>query len=139
MELEEDREAELRALVERLDHLIPRGGAHLTMPGDPDGRTTVGSRLGYLRLGVELLAAALRPLPATEAAPARVEPELDYLLTEGSRAPFELCEVDEAIISRPPVGSRLGALGQLLAAVLAVGALIALFIGGSYVVRWLFG
>jgi hypothetical protein len=136
MELEQAREAELRELVDRLDRLIPKHGAHLTIPSDPDGRTTIGSRLGYLRLGVELLAAALRPLPSSELGPTRVEPKIDYLLTEGSRAPFDLCEIDEAIISRPPVRSGLGAPGQLLSAVLAVGALVLLFIGASWVVGW---
>jgi hypothetical protein len=33
MKLDETRETELRDLVERLDHLIPRDGAHLTIPG----------------------------------------------------------------------------------------------------------
>ena len=137
--MDEDRETEIRELVERLDRLIPREGAHLTIPSEPGGRGTVGSRLGYLRLGVELLLAALRPLPASEAAPARIEPALDDLLTQGSDAPFALCEVDESIGSQPPVRSGLGALGQLAAAVLAVAALILLFIGGSVVLRWIFG
>lgn len=139
MELEEAREAELRDLVERLDRLVPKDGAHLTIPGDPDGTTTVGSRLGYLRFGVEFLTAALRPLPDTELAPTRIEPDLDYLLTQGSETPFHLCEVDEAIGSRPPVRSRLGALGQLTAGVLVVAALILVLIGGAAVVRWIFG
>ena len=139
LRMDEAREAEVRELVERLDRLIPKQGAHLAIPGDPDGRTTVGSRLGYLRFGVEFLVASLRPLPASEAAPFRIEPELDYLLGEGAAAPFALCEVDEAIGSRPPVRSGLGALGQLVAGVLAVVALILLFIGGSVVFRWIFG
>jgi hypothetical protein len=137
MELAEAREAELHELVARLERLIPKAGAHLTIPADPEGHTTVGSRLGYLRLGVELLAAALRPLPGSEERPTRIEPAIDYLITEGSRAPFDLCEVDEAIVSRPPVRSGLGALGQLASAVLAVGALVLLFIAGAFVIGWL--
>jgi len=137
--MDEAREAELQDLVERLDRLVPKEGAHLTIPSDPEGRTTVGSRLGYLRFGVEFLVASLRPLPASEAAPARIEPEMDYLLAEGSEAPFALCEVDEAIGSRPPVRSGLGALGQLVAGLLAVAALILLFVGAAVAVRWLFG
>lgn len=139
MELGEAREAEIRTLVERLDRLIPKDGAHLTIPGDPERRTTVGSRLGYLRFGIEFLAAALQPLPGSEAVPARIEPDVDYLLSPGSEAPFDLCEIDEAIGSRPPVRTRLGPFGQLLAAVLVVAALIAVFVGGSVVMRWLFG
>lgn len=139
MELDETRETELRDLVGRLDRLIPRDGAHLTIPGNPEGATTVGNRLGYLRLGVEFLTAALHPLASSDAAPARIVPDLDRLLTDGSRPPFELCEIDEAISSRPPVSSGLGAPGQLLAGVLVVAALILCFIGASVVWRWLFG
>lgn len=138
MELEQTREAELRELVERLERLIPRDGAHLTMPGDAGDHSTVGSRLGYLRLGVEVLAAALRPLPSDETAPARIEPNLGDLLTPGSRTPFELCEVDEAIGSRPPVETQLGVVGQLFAGVLVVAALLLLLLVGSLVVGWLF-
>jgi hypothetical protein len=139
MELDEGLEAELQELVERLDRLVPRDGAHLTIPADPDGRTTVGSRLGYLRLGVEFLASALRPLPAGEGAPARVEPRLDDLLTGDSAAPFQLCEVDESIVSRPPASSPLGAFGQLGAGILVVAVLLLAFIGGAVVFRWAFG
>jgi 8-oxo-dGTP pyrophosphatase MutT (NUDIX family) len=126
---------ELRELVDRIDRVVPRDGAHLTMPAAPAGRTTIGSRRGYLRLGVELLAAALRPLSATQSAPDRIEPRLDYLLTADSAAPFDLCEVDEAIASRPPVRTALGLLGQLLAGVLMVGALLAVFMGVAFLVR----
>lgn len=138
MELDEARESELRDIVERLDRLIPKDGAHLTIPGNADG-TTVGNRLGYLRFGVEFLGAALHPQPSTETAPARIVPDLDDLLTDGSRTPFELCEIDEAIGSRPPVSSGLGAPGQLLAGVLVVAALVLCFIGAAVVWRWLFG
>lgn len=139
MKLEEARESELRELVARIDHLIPRDGAHVTIPADPAGHATIGSRLGYLRLGVEFLAAALRPLPSSDRAPTRIEPKLDYLLSQGSETPFDLCEVDEAIGSRPPVRTRLGPLGQLSAGVFLVAVAILVFIGGAAVVRWLFG
>lgn len=139
MKLDEAREAEIRDLVERLDQLVPKDGAHLTMPANHEGTTTVGNRLGYLRFGVEFLAAALYPQPSSDVAPARIAPELDSLLTDSSRTPFELCEIDEAIGSRPPVSSGLGAPGQLLAGVLVVAALILCFIGAAVVWRWLFG
>ena len=139
MELEEQDEEEIRELVQRLDRLVPKAGAHLTIPGDPDGHTALGNRRGYLRFGVEFLAAALRPLASSEGEPARIRPEIDYLLTQDSRAPFDLCEIDEAIGSRPPVRTRLGALGQLLAGVLVVGALVFVVIASFVVMRWLFG
>jgi hypothetical protein len=139
MERDDAREAEIREAVERLDRLIPKDGAHLALGADGSGRTAVGSRLGYLRFGLEFLAAAVQPLPATETEPARIAPRLEYLLARGSRPPFDLCEIDEAIASRPPVRSGLGALGELLAGVVAVAALIALLLAGAVAVRWLFG
>jgi hypothetical protein len=139
MKLDEAREEEIREAVERLDRLIPKDGAHLAIGTETDGRTTAGSRLGYLRFGVAFLTAALQPLPATERQPARIVPELGELLRGGSRAPFELCEIDEAIGSRPPVRSGLGPLGELFTALIVVAALIALFVAGAFVVRWIFG
>ena len=38
-----------------------------------------------------------------------------------------------------PATTLLGAIGQFVAALLAVALLIALFIGGAIVVRWMFG
>jgi hypothetical protein len=140
MEWDEARETEIREAVERLGRLIPKEGAHLALGGgDGQGRTTAGSRLGYLRLGVELLSAALRPLPATDAEPARIEPDLGYLVRSGSRAPFELCEIDEAVGSRPPVRSGLGALGELFTALIVVAVLLVVLLAGAVVVRWIFG
>jgi hypothetical protein len=139
MLLDEIGEAELDELVLRLDNLVPKEGAHLTIPADPDGNATVGNRLGYLRFGVEMLRAALRPVPGSDEAPPRILPNLDYLLTTGSEAPFDLCEIDESIVSRPPVASKLGAVGQLAAGVLVVGAIILLLIGALVVWRSVFG
>jgi len=137
MELE--NEAEILELVEHLDRVIPKDGAHLTIGADPDGNTTVGNRLGYLRFGLEFLSAALRPLPSSESAPDRIVPDLDRLLTEGSGTPFDLCELDEAIGSRPPIRSALGPLGELFTAVIVVAALILVVLAGAVVVRWMFG
>jgi hypothetical protein len=139
MDLGEEAEAELQELVDRLDRLVPSEDAHLTLPADAEGRTTAGNRVGYLRLGIELLRAALAPLPASDEAPARVVPQVEGLLTEGSRSPFELCELDESIGSRPPAQSRLGGFGQMSVGVGVVLALVLAFIGAVVLWRWLFG
>ena len=139
MRLDEAREAELEELVTRLDRLVPKEGAHLTIPANKDGHTTVGNRLGYLRFGVEILRAALRPAPGSDDAAPRILPELDHLLTRDSEAPFDFCEIDESIASRPPVASKLGPLGQLAAGLLVVGGVILLFIGANVLWRWVFG
>jgi hypothetical protein len=137
MHLEGEREVELRDLVERLDRLLPREGAHLSLA--PAAGETVGNRLGYLRFGLAFLIAALDPHPASGDAPARVTPRLEDVLTEDSAARFESCELDEAIESRPPVQSRLGAPGQLMAGVVTVAVVILLLIGVSVVWRAIFG
>jgi len=139
MLLDEAREAELLDVVARLDRLVPRDGAHLTVPADPEGSATIGNRLGYLRFAIEFMTAALRPLPESEVAPPRIAPDLGYVLTDGSRTPFELCELDESIVSRPPARTRLGVVGQLGGGVLVVVLLILLLIGASVVWRWIFG
>jgi hypothetical protein len=138
MRLDDEREAEIEEIVGRLDALVPSEGAHLTIPADGEGRTSAGNRLGYLRLGVEFLVAALHPVPASEDAPAQVVPQLGSLLSEGSRPPFETCELDESIGSRPPVQSPLGALGQIGIAVAVVFVLILALIGAAVLWRAIF-
>ena len=138
MLLDEAREAELQELVDRLDRLVPRDGAHLTLNADAGASASIGNRLGYLRFAIEFLTAALRPLPESEDAPPRIAPDLGYLLTDGPQTPFELCELDESIVSRPPASSRLGVVGQLGGGVMVVVLLILLFIGASVVWHWVF-
>jgi hypothetical protein len=140
MLLDEEREAELLELVQRLDRLVPKDGARLTMAADGTGRALAGNRLGYLRFAIAFLQAALQPLPQTEDAPPRIEPRLGSVFTEtAAGTPFEMCELDESIVSRPPVRSGLGVLGQLGGGVAAVFAILLLLIGASVVWRWIFG
>ena len=128
----------MRELVARLDRLVPRDGAHLTISGDAQGGTTMGSRLGYLRFGVEILSAALDPLPGSDETPATIAPRLDGLLTEDSGTAFDVCEIDESIASRPPVEARLGPLGHVLAGVAVVALAGLLFIGAALAWRFVF-
>jgi hypothetical protein len=139
MQLDDATEAELEEVVGRLDALVPSEGAHLTIPADAEGRTSAGNRLGYLRLGIEILVAALHPVPASEDAPAQVVPQLGSILSEGSRPPFETCELDESIGSRPPVQSRLGAFGQIGIAVGVVLIVLLAFVGAAVLWRAIFG
>jgi hypothetical protein len=128
---------ELRELVDELDRLVPREGAKLKMPADTDGNTTVGTQRGYLRLGVELLRAGLAPIDSTPSEIPRIPLDITYLLTADSRTPFELCEIDERVEELRPVDRKLGALGQLLAAVVAVVVLGLLLIGAGVAISWL--
>jgi hypothetical protein len=135
----EDVEAEIRELTGHLDRVVPKDGAHLLTTTPPDRPRVVGNRLGYLRLGIELLKAALDPVQGPAEAAPRIDVNAGYLLPEGSAWPLDVCELDESISSRPPVQSGLGALGQLTAGVLVVALLILLLIGAAVVLRWVFG
>ena len=46
---------------------------------------------------------------------------------------------DDDVDTPIPVTTLLGAVGQFVAALLAVALLVALFIAGAIVVRWIFG
>jgi hypothetical protein len=120
---------EIHDLVDELDRIVPREGARLKIPAEPDGAATVGTRLGYLRLGVELLRAGLSPLVETASGAPRIPLDIDYLLTPDSDPPFDVCEIDEGVERRPPSRKRLGAIGQLLAGV-GVAAVLALLLLG---------
>jgi len=137
--LEPEREAEIAMLVARLRRLVPKEGAHLTLPDGSSSGGVIGNRLGYLRLGIELLTAALHPLPGSEWEPARIAPELDDLLTADSGGTFDRCELDESIASRPPAEARLGPIGHIVAGVALVALVLLLFVGAAFLWRWLLG
>jgi len=137
--LEPEREAEIAMLVARLRGLVPKEGAHITLPEASSSGGVIGNRLGYLRLGIELLTAALHPLPGSEWEPARIAPELDDLLTADSGGMFDRCELDESIASRPPAEARLGPIGHVVAGVALVALVLLLFVGAAFLWRWLLG
>ncbi len=128
----------IEELVDELDRLIPREGAKLRMPADADGIATAGTRLGYLRLGVELLRAGLSPSTETEAGAHRIPLDVEYLLTPDSVPPFERCEIDEDVERRPPRRKELGAFGQIMAGIGVAGVLALLLLGLLAVLSRLF-
>lgn len=73
-------EPQVAALVSELDALVPRSGAVLrSLYGDRDPRWT-GNRLGYLRLGIELLKVADAPPDPRQ--PDRVLADLSYFFRD---------------------------------------------------------
>jgi hypothetical protein len=129
---------ELRELVDQLDRLIPKEGARLKIPADSEGKTTIGTQRGYLRLGVELLRAGLNPTAPAEPEIPQLPLDIAYLLTPDSETPFNLCEIDEDVDQLPARRKRLGALGQLLAALVTVAALGLIVLGVGAALSWIF-
>jgi len=126
-----------RELVDQLDGLVPKEGARLRIPADPDGSTTIGTQRGYLRLGIEFLRAGLEPLEPGENAP-YLPLSIEYLVTADSETPFDLCEVVDDPDRLPPRVRRLGPFGQLMAALFAVIVLGVAVLGAMAVVSRLF-
>jgi hypothetical protein len=130
---------ELRELANRLDGLVPKEGAKLRLPNDPDGNTTAGTQRGYLRLAVELLRAGLQPFErGDEHDIPHIPLDIDYLLTPDSKSPFDLCEVVEDVERLPPRLQKLGPLGQLIAALLAVAVVGLMIVGAAAMLSWMF-
>ena len=130
---------ELRELANQLDRLVPREGAKLRLPSDPDGNTTAGTQRGYLRLAIELLRAGLQPLErGNEHDIPHIPLDIDYLLTPDSKSPFDLCEVVEDVERLPPSVQKLHPVGQLIAAVLAVAVVGLIMVGAAAMLSWLF-
>ncbi len=130
---------ELRELANHLDRLIPKEGAKLRLPSEPDGHTTAGTQRGYLRLAVELLRAGLQPLERGEKHDLPHLPlDIDYLLTPESGSPFDLCEVVEDWEQLPPRVQKLGPFGQLIAALLAVAVVGLMIVGAAAILSLVF-
>jgi hypothetical protein len=134
----ENRLPELRELVGQLDRLVPREGAKLRIPNDPDGNTTIGTQRGYLRLGIEFLRAGLAPTAGSDREVPRIPLDVEYLLTQDSDAPFDRCEVHDDVERLPPRARKLGPLGQLLAALVAVAVVGLILMGAAAALAWMF-
>jgi hypothetical protein len=120
---------ELRELVDRLDRLVPKEGARLRIPTDAEGHTA-GTQRGYLRLGIEVLRAALAPVETADHRP-HLPLAIDYLMTPDSVTPFEVCEIVDDPDRLPPPERKLGAIGQLMAALIAVVVLGLIGLGAA--------
>jgi hypothetical protein len=127
----ESRLPELRELVDQLDRLVPKEGARLRLRADGEG-TAAGTQRGYLRLGIEMLRAALAPVDTGTADHRPHLPlTIDYLMTPDSVTPFEVCEIVDDPDRLPAPERKLGALGQLMAALIAVVVLGLIGLGAA--------
>ena len=66
------------------------------------------------------------------------EPTPRHLLTPDSETPFGLCEIDDDVDQLPARSKMLGALGQLVAALVTVAALGLIVLGVGAALSWLF-
>jgi hypothetical protein len=128
-------DAHIQSLVGQLDAAIPRDGRLVVLP-DPDecSDTLVrASKLGYLRLGLELMKAAYVP-SRRERSRDVVEPDLGYLTgLEAHCYSFERSEeIERPVPTEPP-----GTLGTVFAWTIVGLVLVSLLVGAVTILRWL--
>src|SRR4051812_14714301 len=85
-------------LVSKLDALVPRDGARVSLAqygGGPDESRVIANQRGYLRLGIEFLKAAFAPHEKH-----LVKADIRYLLTEDSDVSFNWFERRENLPKR---------------------------------------
>jgi hypothetical protein len=142
--MDEEQEQRVREMVWELDAIVPRDGAQVRMVqygGGPDESRMVGTRRGYLRLGIELIKAALaKPVQAGGQGDDRLGVDLDYLTVPGSDVRFDefLLSQDparDAVNDKPGIDDRLWGIG-CVAALLLVTAL--LLVGLGTIAHWIF-
>jgi hypothetical protein len=138
----EFNEEGVRRLVEDLDRAVPRDGAKVRLKqygGGPDESKIVANRLGYLRLGLELMKGAFaQPKKADD--PSLVDVDIRYLLTRDSMMDLDWFERREDI----PQGEKSprlkgGRFARLTVFVLLLLCVVLLFIGCVTVLTWIFG
>ena len=129
-------DARIQQTISWLDDEIPREGARVRLDqyGDgPDESRIIANKLGFLRLGLELLRGAYAP---TEQDTDAVTVDIDYLLTADSSIGFDWFERREPEDEHASSSSRFAPV--VILSVVAVLALLML-IGLVVVVRWLVG
>lgn len=124
------RKAEVEILLDRLSALIPSEGGWIKFErdqGDPHGGPVIGDRIGYQRLGFELLRSSLaEPDPGTRRLPVDLGDLLDDSPIQLSW--FELGEKREEEASRA-ASSWGGTLALIGCALLALTALYVFVVG----------
>jgi len=123
-------------LVSKLDALVPRDGARVSLAqygGGPDESRVIANQRGYLRLGIEFLKAAFAPHEKQHL----VKADIRYLLTEDSDVSFDWFERREDLPKRTAEeGKRVSVVGTIFGfTVLALVASCAL-VGLITIVRW---
>ena len=135
--MSENNASAAEELVSRLDALVPRDGARVSLAqygGGPDESRVIANQRGYLRLGIEFLKAAFAPHEKQHL----VKTDIRYLLTEDSDVSFDWFERREDLPKHTAEESkRVSVIGTIVGfTVLALVASCAL-VGLITIVRWL--
>jgi hypothetical protein len=127
-------DGQIRSLLEQLGAAIPRDGrvVVITDPDECENTLVRASKLGYLRLGLELMRAAYVP-SRRERSRDMVEVDLSYLTgLEQHCYSFERSEeVEKPEPSDPP-----GALGTVFGFAMVGLILASLVVGAVTILRW---
>ncbi|HEX6963746.1 MAG TPA: hypothetical protein VF175_17900 [Lacipirellula sp.] len=128
--------AHIEPIVAALDQTVPKEGARMFIRqygGGPDECVVVANEAGYLRLGIELLKAALAPTGFHNRRDA-VEIDVDYLLRDSE------VQLDWLERREPDAEGRLDAsshgVGGVVGMLIGFGLLGVFLVGGATVCRW---
>ena len=131
--MNEPEKIRIQALVQELDQLVPRTDAAVVMNvygGGCDESQITATENGYLRLGIELLKAAVAP-PLADSSSVQLDVDWEYLVSEHSDIFFHMFHLDNSLRSDVPFSStarptwkdRLSLVGSILLTLLLVSAL----------------
>ncbi len=127
----------LQQQVDRLDSLVARDGAFMRLHADGEGGALYGNQSGYLRFGIEVLRAALRP-SITAGQHRRIQVDADYLFgAESDFVDYTPYLVESAPKREQPTEPRGYGLGWLMFAGICILVALAA-IGATTVWKWIF-
>lgn len=129
---------QIKKSVAELDAAAPRAGARVQLSqygGGPDECKMVANQRGYLRLGIELLRAALAPpSPQTQE---RIQVDLRYLLTDDSTVRFDWFERREELAADTRAERKSSRLVPVILVLGLVAILTLAMIGLGTVIVWM--
>ena len=136
---------QIQEIAEKLDAQVPRENAAVRMEqyGGQGENRIVANRLGYLRLGIEFLKAAIaQPMEAAKEdkkndEPDEVDIDLDYMATEDSEITFEWFQRTEDISPQVETYTLWDKIIPCLMLIAIGGFIIFAFIGLTTVVRFI--
>jgi hypothetical protein len=136
---DQQNEQSIKALVEKLDGMVPKDNAHIELAmygGGPDESQIKGDQRGYLRLGIEFLKAAFATKMDPKS-PDSIDVELDYLISDNSDVSFDLFFRVEDFAKPAKTESVSSRVSSILIFTFFIGLFICAVIGIGTVGRWI--